>query len=71
MAISLTALRKNIFYEVDQVIVTGKPVEIERKGYKLKIIIERKESKLSSLVKRAGVINCSDEELVSNDWLKY
>ena len=47
--ISLTALRNNLFKIVDQVIQTGNPVLLERKGQKLKIILEEKKSKLDNL----------------------
>ncbi len=32
---SLTALRNNLFKIVDEVIKTGNPVELERKGHRL------------------------------------
>jgi len=47
--ISLTALRNNLFKIVDQVIQTGNPVLLERKGQKLKIVLEEKKSKLENL----------------------
>jgi hypothetical protein len=47
--ISLTALRNNLFKIVDQVIQTGNPVLLERKGQKLKIILVEKKSKLDNL----------------------
>jgi PHD/YefM family antitoxin component YafN of YafNO toxin-antitoxin module len=40
--ISLTALRSQLFKIVDRVIETGIPVEIERRGHKLKIVLEKK-----------------------------
>ena len=43
---SLTALRNQIFKVVDRVIKTGIPVEIERKGHRLKIVLAEKRSKL-------------------------
>ncbi len=46
---SLTALRSQIFKVVDEVIKTGVPIEIERKGHKLKIVPEKKKSKLDNL----------------------
>ena len=36
--ISLTALRNNLFKLVDEVIQTGNPVELERKGHQLSIL---------------------------------
>jgi hypothetical protein len=68
--LTVTELRQNIFREIDKIIDTGQPVEIERKGRKLKIILEEKKTKLSALLKRYNVINCSDDELIYNDYLK-
>ncbi|WP_316353730.1 hypothetical protein [Candidatus Trichorickettsia mobilis] len=70
MVTTVTNLRQKIFGEIDKVIETGQPIEIERNGHKLKIILESKKSKLSSLVKRNNVINCSTKELIYNNWAK-
>ncbi|MGA1841702.1 MAG: type II toxin-antitoxin system Phd/YefM family antitoxin [bacterium] len=40
--ISLTSLRNKLFKIVDEIIETSVPVEIERKGHKLKIVLEQK-----------------------------
>ena len=48
-SISLTALRSNLFKIVDGIIKTGNPVEIERNGHRLKIVLEEKRSKLDNL----------------------
>ncbi|MGA1865411.1 MAG: type II toxin-antitoxin system Phd/YefM family antitoxin [bacterium] len=42
--ISLTSLRNKLFKVVDEIIETGIPVEIERKGHKLKIVLEEKKA---------------------------
>ena len=47
-SISLTALRSQLFKIVDRIIETGMPVEIERKGHKLKIVLEEKKSKFKN-----------------------
>jgi hypothetical protein len=60
--ISLTALR-NLFKIVDQVIQTGNPVLLERKGQKLKIVLEEKKSKLENL-KSHDCITGDPDELV-------
>lgn len=61
--ISLTALRNNLFKIVDQVIQTGNPVLLERKGQRLKIVLEEKKSKLDNL-KAHDCINGDPDELV-------
>lgn len=70
MSITITNLRQRIFKEIDKIITTGKPLEIERNGHKLKIILESKKSKLNNLITRKDIIKCSDEELIYNNWLK-
>ncbi len=50
MPMSLTALRQQLFKVVDQVIATGLPIEIKRKGHVVKIILDDRKSKLANLV---------------------
>lgn len=49
MSISLSALRQDLFKSVDQVIATGIPLEVKRKGRIVKIIVEDKKDKLANL----------------------
>jgi hypothetical protein len=67
MAIKTTQLRQNIYRILDRILETGIPVEIERKGKKLKIIPEEPVSKWDRLEKH-NVINGDPEELVHIDW---
>jgi len=60
-------LRANIYKLLDQVAETGIPLEILRKGKKLKIVSEDQVSKIKSLKKRK-IMNCEPEEFVSIDW---
>ena len=67
MAISLTELRTQLYKLIDHVIETGKPLEIERKGHKIKIILEdTKMSKLNLLKRRVHIIK--DENLNDTPW---
>ena len=59
--ISLTALRSNLFKIVDGVIETGNPVELERKGHRLKIVLEAKKSKLENLKPHDCIVGNPDE----------
>lgn len=61
--LTLTALRQRLFRVVDQVIKTGIPIEIERKGHTLKIVLEGKKSKLRNLVRHKAIVG-DPEELV-------
>ena len=58
---SLTALRNNLFKIVDQVIKTGNPVELDRKGHRLKIVMEAKKSKLDNLKHHDCIVGDPDE----------
>ncbi len=59
--ISLTALRNNLFKIVDEVIKTGNPLELERKGHRLKIVLEAKKSKLENLKPHDCIVGNPDE----------
>ena len=58
---SLTALRNNLFKIVDEVIKTGNPVELERKGHHLRIVMEAKKSKLDNLKYHDCIVGNPDE----------
>ena len=70
MPMSLTALRQQLFKVVDQVIATGVPAEINRKGHVVKIVLNAKKSKLDNLVPHDCIVG-DPEELVNlslNEW---
>ena len=67
--ITPSEFRKNLYNMLDQVIKTGSPIEIKRKGKVLKVIIDDKPNKLKNLKKR-DIIKCDPEELIYNDWIK-
>ena len=64
MPMSLTALRQQLFKVVDQVIATGVPAEINRKGHIVKIVVDTKKSKLENLVPHDCIVG-DPEELVN------
>ena len=69
MSITASALRNDIYKILDEVLATGVPVEIERKGRTLRIIADTQSaSKLDRIVKRPGMINGNPEDLVEIDW---
>ena len=68
MKLSLTKMRSNLYKIVDRVLETGVPVEIERRGRKVRIVPVRPTSKLDNLVKRPGTIVGDPEEIVHMDW---
>lgn len=68
---TLTELRSNLYKEIDHLIETGIPLEIERKGHRIKIILdEPRPSKLSKLISRSNIINGDPEDIIHNDWLE-
>ena len=68
MAVSASKLRSNIYKLLDMVLETGKPLEIERKGRKLKIIPASVPGKLKRLKVHKDYLKCDPEELVHIDW---
>lgn len=70
MLISLTELRADLFNKIDQVIITGEQLEIQRKGHIVKIIADKKPSKLSRILERKNIICSQSDDLINNDWLK-
>ena len=64
-----TRLRQDIYNILDNVIETGIPVEIERKGGKLKIFPEKRKNKLDNLKKRDLVVG-DPEDIIKMDWMK-
>ena len=69
MPISATALRQNMYRILDEVIETGKPVEVLRKGTVLTIGAKGQPSRLSRLKKRK-VFDGDPDEIIGMDWLK-
>jgi hypothetical protein len=64
-----TKLRENVYRILDEAIATGTPVEVVRKGSMLRIVPERRVSKLSRLKKRTGFVGDPDD-IIGMDWLK-
>ena len=69
MAIAASKFGENIYAVLDQVIETGLPVEIRRKGNLLRIIPGNPRSQLSRLQKRDCIIG-DPEDLVHMNWLE-
>jgi len=67
MAITASTLRGNIYRLLDQVLESGQPLEIERKGELLKIIPENRSAKMSRLIKHP-CLQGDPESIVHMDW---
>ncbi|MEI6337694.1 MAG: type II toxin-antitoxin system Phd/YefM family antitoxin [Verrucomicrobiota bacterium] len=69
MTVTSTKLRENVYALLDEVLATGNPLEVERKGRKLLIIPQKPVSKLERLSARS-TIKGDPEDLVHLDWSK-
>ena len=68
MALTVTELRANLYRIVDRVIETGAPVEIERKGARVRLEPVKRKSKLQNLTPHPETIIGDPEALVHLDW---
>ena len=68
MGITASELRANIFRLLDGVLKTGLPLEIVRKGKKLRIVPVDPPPKLGRLVPREEFIRGDPADLVHLDW---
>lgn len=68
-SITLTELRGNLYQLIDQVIDTGMPLDIERKGHHIKITVEPTSLKTDRLIERPGVIIDPNDDLIHNNWI--
>ena len=65
--LTASALRKNIYNILDEVLDTGLPATIERKGRTLQIIALDPPSRLSRLSRKEFIVG-DPEDFVSMDW---
>ncbi len=68
MVVTASKLRGNIYRLLDQVLETGVPIEVERRGQVLRIVPAEPVDKLSQLARRDDFMRCDPEELVHVDW---
>lgn len=67
MRLTASRLRQDIYRILDQVLESGVPVEIERRGKVLRIVPPEGASKLDSLAPR-DYLRVDPEEIVLIDW---
>ncbi len=70
MTITPTDFRKNLFKLLDEVLESGKVLEIDRNGSIIKLVPPKKKSKLERLVAHPDTVVGDSEQLVSKDWSK-
>lgn len=71
MAISASELRANICRLLDEVVETGVPLEVVRKGTRLRIVPVEQGSKLDRIKEDPDLIVSDPEDLVHIDWSVY
>jgi hypothetical protein len=67
--VTASKLRQEIYTLLDTVLETGIPLEIERKGRLLRIVSDKKPSKLARLKKRSCIVG-DPESIIHMDWSK-
>jgi hypothetical protein len=68
VAITASRLRDNVYKILDEVLDTGQPVEIERRGRRLRIVAAEPKGRLQRLVKRPRYLKVDPEAIVHLDW---
>ncbi|MBT3309019.1 MAG: type II toxin-antitoxin system prevent-host-death family antitoxin [Gammaproteobacteria bacterium] len=70
MQITATELRKDLFNSLDQVIETGIPLEITRKGHTLRVISDEPPHRLKNLVPHHTILGDAEAlaELSVYEW---
>lgn len=68
MALTASKLRENVYRILDQVLETGVPVEIERKGRMLQIVPVEPPGRLANLKPNPDLVVGDPEDLVEMDW---
>ncbi|NLH48000.1 MAG: type II toxin-antitoxin system Phd/YefM family antitoxin [Myxococcales bacterium] len=68
MTISATELRANLYRLLDRVVQTGEPIEINRGGKIIRLVLEKPADKMNRLEPRTGYLQCDPDELVHLDW---
>lgn len=72
MTVTASALRKDIYQLLDQVLATGKPLTVKRKNGTVKIVPDQPVSRISKLerLQKHDCIVGDPEDLVHMDWSK-
>jgi antitoxin (DNA-binding transcriptional repressor) of toxin-antitoxin stability system len=71
MAITASQLRQDIYRLLDQVLSSGQPLEIERKGRTLRLVPDEAVGRLDRIQVDPGALSGDPEDLVSLDWSEH
>ena len=67
MKVTASKLRENVYRILDEVLQSGTPIQIKRKGKTLKIVSEKSRNKTSRLIRR-DIIRGNADDIVHLDW---
>ena len=70
-AIPASKLRANFYRVLDEVLATGHPAVIGRRGKRLRIVPEEPGGRLSRLPRWPGLLKGDPEDIVHMDWSQY
>ena len=65
---SVSSLRANLYEVLDRVLETGTPVEVERRGQRLRIVPVERPGRLGKLSRHPEYLRSDPESLVHIDW---
>lgn len=68
MPVTASQLRRDVYRLLDQVLETGVPLEIERKGHRLRIVADDGGSRLERIRGNPDAIVGDPDDLVHLDW---
>ncbi|MBA3564251.1 MAG: type II toxin-antitoxin system prevent-host-death family antitoxin [Gammaproteobacteria bacterium] len=68
MRYSISALRANLYKIIDQVLETGVPVEVVRRGRRVRIIPDKPRDKLACVREQPDLLIGDPEDIVHLEW---
>jgi hypothetical protein len=68
MQVTASQLRQNIYRLLDRVLETGEPLEIVRKGRRLRLLPDEQPSRVAALEPHPDAVVGDPEDLVHLDW---
>lgn len=66
--VTASRLRENIYRLLDEVLETGIPLEIERRGRRLRIVAVESPDRLDRLTPHPEYLACDPDDVVHIDW---
>lgn len=71
MDVTASQLRQDIYRLLDRVLETGEPLEIERKGHRLRVVAVDAPGRLDRIRGNPNAVVGNPEDLVEIDWVQY